>query len=189
MAIQEGGVKFYAHRRITVEGLAKSGRVIEEEMKGHLTYMLGLLDLLTRTHKYVPDWVKIFFATLWIPRGRQYIEFMFRGDRQRLYREEIAEALGVDLVSTTQVHELCYPGVVPPHRALAGGTPPPIKIVSVLFRQTFSQNSLRSSGELIQLAIVLLLTFKKSLYPRAGFGEVIIVMQQWLLSLVLGHTP
>ena len=91
MAIQEGGVKFCAHRRIIVEGLAKSAGVTEEEMKGHLTYMLGLLDLLTRAHEYVPDWVKIFFATLWIPRGQQYIEFMFRGDHRRLYREEIAE--------------------------------------------------------------------------------------------------
>jgi len=79
-AIQEGGIKFYAHRQITVEGLAKSARVTEEEMKGHLTYMLGLLDLLTRAHEYVPDWVKIFFASLWIPQGWQYIEFMFRGD-------------------------------------------------------------------------------------------------------------
>ena len=91
MAIQEGGVKFYAHHRITVEGLAKSGGVTEEEMKGHLTYMQGLLDLLTRAHEYVPDWVKIFFATLWIPQGWQYIEFMFRGDHHLLYREEIAE--------------------------------------------------------------------------------------------------
>ena len=66
MTIQEGGVKFCAHRHIIVEGLAKLARVIEKEMKGHLTYMLGLLDLLTRAHEYVPDWVKIFFASLWI---------------------------------------------------------------------------------------------------------------------------
>jgi hypothetical protein len=84
MAIQEGGVKFCAHRRITVEGLAKSAGVNEEEMKVHLTYMLGLLDLLTRAHEYVPNWVKIFFASLWIPQGWQYIEFMFRVDRHRL---------------------------------------------------------------------------------------------------------
>ena len=155
---------FWAHRRIIVEGLAKSAGVTEEEMKGHLTYMLGLLDLLTRAHEYVPDWVKIFFATLWIPRGRQYIEFMFRGDHHRLYREEIAKALGVDLVPTTWVHELCYPRVVPPCRALVGRTPPPIEIVSVLFRQPFSPNSLRSSGELTQLEAMLLLGFKKSLY-------------------------
>jgi len=134
MVIQEGGVKFYAHRRIVVKVLAMSTGVTEEEMKGHLTYMPGLLDLLTRAHEYVPGWVKIFFATLWIPRGQQYIEFMFRGDHHRLYREEIVEPLGVDLIPTTQVHELCYPGAAPPRRALAGGTPPPIKIVSVLFR-------------------------------------------------------
>jgi uncharacterized protein YidB (DUF937 family) len=55
MAFQEGGVMFCAHRRITVEGLAKSAGVNEEEMKGHLTYMPGLLDLLTRAHEYVPN--------------------------------------------------------------------------------------------------------------------------------------
>ena len=177
MAIQEGGIKFYTHHRITIKGLSKLARVTKEDMKVHLTYMLGLLDLLTRAHEYVPDWVKIFFTTLWIPRGRQYIEFMFRGDHHRLYREEIAKALGVDLVPTTQVHELCYPGAVPPCRSLVGGTPPPIKIISVLFRQPFSSDSLRSPGELTQLAAMLLLTFKELLYPRAGFGEVITVMQ------------
>ena len=102
---------------------------------------------------------------------------MFRGDRHRLYREEIAEALGVDLVPTTQVHELCYLGAVPPRRAIAGGTPPPVEIVSVLFRQSSSPDSLRSQGELTQLAAMLLLSFKKLLYPRASFGEAIIVMQ------------
>jgi len=102
---------------------------------------------------------------------------MFRGDHHRLYREEIAKALGVDLVPTTQVHELCYLGATPPHRALVGGTPPPFKIVSVLFRQPFSSDSLRSPGELTQLAAMLLLAFKKSLYPRSRFGEAITVMQ------------
>jgi hypothetical protein len=67
--IEEGGVKFCAHRRITIEGLAKSAEVTKEEMKGHLTYMPGLLDLLTRAHEYVPYWVKIFFGSLSIPRG------------------------------------------------------------------------------------------------------------------------
>jgi hypothetical protein len=69
MATQEGGVRLCAHRRIIVEGRAKSVEVIKEEMKGHLTYVPGLLDLLTRAHEYVLDWVKIFFTTLWIPRG------------------------------------------------------------------------------------------------------------------------
>jgi hypothetical protein len=45
-AIQDGSVKFCAHHRIIVEGMAKSVGVAEEEMRGHLTYMPGLLDLL-----------------------------------------------------------------------------------------------------------------------------------------------
>ena len=64
----------------------------------------------------------------------------------------------------------------------------PVEIVFVLFRQPFSLDSLRSLGELAQLAAMLLLAFKKSLYPSPRFGEAITVMQQWLLSLVLGHT-
>ena len=84
-----------------------------------------------------------------------------------------------------KVHELCYPSAYAPRRVLAGGTEPPIVTVSIIFRQPFSP--LRRPKELTQLSAALLLAFKKSLYPRARFGEAITVMQQWLLSLVLGH--
>ena len=39
----------------------------KEENKGHLSYMPGLFDLLIGLHHYVLEWVKIFFASLWIP--------------------------------------------------------------------------------------------------------------------------
>ena len=109
---------------------------------------------------------------------------MFDGDRHQLTRQYIAKALGVPLVER-KVHELCYPSTYPPCRVLAGGTEPPIEMVLIIFRQPFSP--LRRPKELTQLSVVLLLDFKKLFYPRAGFGEAIIVMQQWLLSLVLGH--
>ena len=54
-AIQDGSVKFCVHHRITVEGMAKSIGDTEEEMRGHLTYMAGLLDLLARSQEYVVD--------------------------------------------------------------------------------------------------------------------------------------
>jgi hypothetical protein len=79
-------VKCCAHRQLTVEGQAKAAGATEEEIKGHLSYMLGLFDLLTGPHLYVPEWVKIFFASLWIPRDREFIEFMFEGDRHQLTR-------------------------------------------------------------------------------------------------------
>lgn len=153
----------------------------------HLSYMPGLLELLTRSHRFVADWVRIFFATLWVPRDRAFIQFMFNRESYQLTQEQIAEALGVPLVRQ-RVHELCYLSAYAPRRALARGTVPPIDIVSVIFRQPFSPDSLRTLEELTPLATTLLLAFRKSLYPRAGFREGITVMQQWLLALVLGHT-
>jgi len=146
--------------------------------------MPGLFDLLIGLHHYVLEWVKIFFASLWIPRDQEFIEFMFDGDRHQLTRQYIAKALGVPLVEQ-EVHELCYPSAYAPRCVLAGGMEPPIEIVSIIFRQPFSP--LRRPKELTQLSAALLLAFKKSLYPTAKFGEAITVMQQWLLALVLGH--
>ena len=62
---------------------------------------------------------------------------------------------------------------------------PPVEIVSIIFRKPFSP--LMRLEEFTQLSAALILAFKKSLYPRTGFGEAITVMQQWLLALVLGH--
>ena len=84
-----------------------------------------------------------------------------------------------------KVQKLCYESAYAPRRVLAGGTEPPVEAVSIIFRQHFSP--LRRPKELTQLSAALLLIFKKLLYPRARFGGAIIVMQQWLLSLVLGH--
>ena len=136
--------------------------------------MPGLFDLLTGPHRYVPEWVKIFFASLWIPRDRDFIQFMFEGQCHRLTRDQIASTLGVPLVEE-RVHELCYPATYAPRRVLAGGIEPPFETVSIIFRQPFSP--LRRPEELTQLSAALLLAFKKSFYPRVGFGEAIIVMQ------------
>ena len=69
-----------------VEGPAKAAGATKEEIKGHLSHMLGLFDLLTGPHRFVPEWVRIFFASLWIPRDRDFIEFMFDGDCHQLTR-------------------------------------------------------------------------------------------------------
>jgi hypothetical protein len=183
-AICSEPIKCCAHCRLTIEGLAKAAGATEEEIKGHLSYMPELFDLLTGSHRYVPEWVKVFFASLWIPRDREFIEFIFAGDHHQLTRQQIAEALGVPLVER-KVQELRYPLAEPPRRVLAGGTEPPVEMVSIIFRQPFS--AFRRPEELTQLSAALLLAFKKSLYPRAGFGKAITVMQQWLLALMLGH--
>lgn len=68
-------VKLCIHHSITVEILATSVGVSEEEIRAHLTYMPCLLEV-----SDIADWVRILFATLWIPRGRSSIQFMFSGE-------------------------------------------------------------------------------------------------------------
>ena len=75
-------------------------------------------------------WVRIFYATVWIEPNRDYIKFMFRGRPRILSRAEIADVLGVDL-NDTRLHELAYPGAIPPRRARCGGVLPHFERVSI----------------------------------------------------------
>jgi hypothetical protein len=60
-------------------------------------YQRGLVDLVTRRSRYVPDWVRVFYATVYVDADRVAIRFLFMGQQQRLTREGIAELLQVDL--------------------------------------------------------------------------------------------
>jgi hypothetical protein len=53
-------------------------------------YQRGLADLVTRRSRYIPDWVRVFNATVYIDADRIAIRFMFMGQQQRLTREGIA---------------------------------------------------------------------------------------------------
>jgi hypothetical protein len=75
-----------------------------------------LVDLVTRRSRYVPDWVRVFYATVYIEADRLSISFMFMGQQQRLTREGIAELLQVDLHDDS-IHCLAYPDVELPRRA------------------------------------------------------------------------
>jgi hypothetical protein len=79
-------------------------------------YQRGLVDLVTRRSRYVPDWVRVFYATVYVDADRVAIRFMFMGQQQRLTREGIAELLQVDLHDDS-IHYLAYPDVEPPRHA------------------------------------------------------------------------
>jgi hypothetical protein len=36
------------------------------DLEGHLTYLPGLLSLLTTSGRYIEEWVRVFYATIWI---------------------------------------------------------------------------------------------------------------------------
>jgi len=65
--ILDGSIKFCAHRRLTLAGLAKATGASKAEITDHLSYMPGLLDSLTWSHHFIPERAMIFFAALWIP--------------------------------------------------------------------------------------------------------------------------
>jgi hypothetical protein len=47
----------------------------------HLSYLPGLLTLLTTSDRYVEEWVRVFYASVWIDPDHQWMRFRFeRGD-------------------------------------------------------------------------------------------------------------
>jgi hypothetical protein len=44
-------------------------------------YQWGLVDLVTQRSRYVPDWVRVFYATVYVDADRVAIRFMFMGQQ------------------------------------------------------------------------------------------------------------
>jgi hypothetical protein len=47
----------------------------------------------TRRSRYVPDWVRVFYATMYVDADRVAIRFMYMVQQKRLTREGIAKLL------------------------------------------------------------------------------------------------
>jgi hypothetical protein len=43
----------------------------------HLSYLRGLLTLLSTSDIYVKEWVRVFYASVWIDPGHQWMRFRF----------------------------------------------------------------------------------------------------------------
>jgi hypothetical protein len=55
-----------------------SGQLQQERRSSHRR---GLVDLVTRRARYVPDWVRVFYATVYVDADRVAIKFMFMGQQ------------------------------------------------------------------------------------------------------------
>ena len=55
-----------------------------EQIHPHLSYLLGLTDLLGWTVRFVLSWVCEFYSSLWIDPRHRFIHFAFRGRDYRL---------------------------------------------------------------------------------------------------------
>jgi hypothetical protein len=150
-------------------------------------YQRGLVDLVTQRSRYVSDWVRVFYNTVYVDADRVAIRFMFMGQQQRLTREGIAELLQVDLHDDS-IHYLAYPNVEPPRRAHSPVLPIDEEI-SFLFQKPCLPGTPRTPDRLIREAYVVHYSLRRSVLYRMGNAESLTGVQQWLLMYMMAKRP
>ena len=80
------GVAFRSQRVCSIESLVAA---VGEQIRPHLSYLPGLIDLLGWTGRYVPSWVYEFYSSLWIDSRHRFIHFAFRGHDYRLQSSRV----------------------------------------------------------------------------------------------------
>jgi hypothetical protein len=150
-------------------------------------YQRGLADLVSRRSRYVTDWVRVFYATVYVEVDRLSLHFMFMGQQHRLTREGIAELLQVDLHDDS-IHYLSYPDVEAPCRAHSSVLPLDDEI-SFLFLQPFLPGTPRTPDRLTREVYVVHYSLWRSLLYRMGNAESLTGVQQWLLMYVMAKRP
>jgi hypothetical protein len=147
--------------------------------------MPGLADLLGQTNRYVPSWVREFYASLWIDPGHRYIHFAFRGCDYRLPSSRATEILRI-LDSSTRLHEICYGQTEPPRRPQDEQVPPK-DLVRACFIEPFGEGSSRTPRDLTPTACILD-SVMRTLLPRGGYREGLTRLQLWLLHHLISQT-
>src|SRR6185436_15431053 len=95
---------------------------------------VGLAALLSERSRYIREWVRVFYATLFVEEDHQFIDFMFQERHYRLTRARLATCLGVQISEEPHyLHYMAYGNTVPPHRPHETHFPS-YEEVSVLFQ-------------------------------------------------------
>ena len=161
--------------------------VAGEQIRPYLTYLPGLADLMGRSGSYVAEWVRQFYASLWIDPGHRFIHFAVGGRDHRLYGNRAREILMVP-DDSIKLHQVCYGQTAPPRRP-HGGAVPPIGLVRPCFREPFGEGSRRTPGALTPVARVLDALMRRTLLPRGGYREGLTRFQLWLIHHLISQTP
>jgi hypothetical protein len=141
----------------------------------------------SRRSRYVPDWVRVFYTTVYIEADRLSLRFMFMGQQQRLTRERIAELLQVDLHDDL-IHYLAYPEVEAPRRAHSPVLPSDDEI-SFLFLQPFLPGTPKTPNRLTREVYIVHYALRRSVLYRMRNVESLTGVQQWLLMYVMAKRP
>ena len=179
---RQAGMGLFRHAVLCIP---KMSLVVQRNIQQYFSHIPGLEYLLEHTHVYVEEWVRVFYATLYIEQDREYIQFMFAGRPLRLYRQTVAQLLGVPLYER-RLHTDVYGQSDPPRSALGGGQPLSRDEVAVCFREGFTA---RVPSQLTPEAYVVHLALRQSLLPRVSYREGITTLQQHLLRAMMTRTP
>jgi hypothetical protein len=171
-----------AHRLLDLPAFLST---VGAKSEGHLSYLPGLLFLLTFSGRYTEEWVRVFYATVWIDPNHQWLRFRFAREDVTLHATQIRELFGFP-ESSTRLHSLCYGTSDPscrPHDEVAPAT----AHVAALFRPPFTEGSRRSPADFTPATNFLYELMRRTLLPRMGYREATTHIQLWLLGVLISH--
>jgi hypothetical protein len=151
-----------------------------------LSYLPRLLTLLTTSSRYVEEWVRVFYASVWIDPDHQWMRFYFEREDVTIHASQIRQLFGFP-ESSTRLHSLCY-GTSDRPRRPHGGVAPATAHVMALFRPAFIDGSRRSPADFIPVAKYLYQIMRRTLLPWMGYREANTHIQLWLLGALISHS-
>jgi hypothetical protein len=152
----------------------------------HLSYLPGLLTLLTTSDRYVEEWVRVFYASVWIDSDHHWMRFRFEREDVTIHASQIRQIFGFH-ESSTWLHSLCYGTSDPPRRPHVGVAPGTAH-VAALFRPPFSDGSRRSPTDFTTTTKFLYQLMRRTLLPWMGYREAATHIQLWLLGSLVSHS-
>jgi hypothetical protein len=128
-------------------------------------------SLLTFGGSYIEEWVRVFYATVWIDPDHQWPRFRFEREDVTLHATQIRELFGFP-ESSKRLHNLCYGMSYPPCRP-QDGVAPATAHVAALFRPPFTDGSRRPPADFV---------------IRMGYREATTHIQLWLLGALISNS-
>jgi hypothetical protein len=176
-------IALQAHRLLDLPAFLLAAGVDSEV---HLSYLPRLLILLTTSGRYIEEWVRVFYASVWIDPDHQWMRFRFEREDVTIHASQIRQLFGFP-ESSTRLHSLCY-GTSDPPRRPHGGVAPGTAHVAALFRPPFSDGSRHSLSDFTTAARFLYQLMRRTLLPRMGYREAATHIQLWLLGALVSHS-
>jgi hypothetical protein len=152
----------------------------------HLSYLPRLLALLTTSGRYVEEWVRVFYASVWTDPDHYWMRFRFEREDVTIHASQIRQVFGFN-ESSTRLHSMCY-GTSDPPRRLHDGVAPGTAHVAALFRPPFSDGSRRSPADFTTAARFLYQLMRRTLLPWMGYREATTHIQLWPLGALVSQS-